>query len=170
MLAQLEDHYGLKLPDDLVTLLGEPTLFAFDLDTFRSQVPLVGMRAVTDPAAAEDVVRKVLSMLEFEFGVDVSSLPLHWETTGDSLYITSNPSYTQALQQGGVVADPAFETALPDLDTAQVALWVDVDGIASGLPPGDETDQVAGHIAGIGFTAGYQDSGDATFRVRVVAD
>jgi len=170
MLARLEDEYGLRLPEDLATLLGEPTLFAFDLDTFGSQVPLVGMRAVTDPAAAEDVVRKVLSMLEFEFGVDVSSLPVHWETAGDSLYITSAPSYAQALQQGGAVADPAFETALPDLDTAQVALWVDVDGIESGAQSGDEIDQVAGHIAGVGFTAGYQDSGDATFRVRVVAD
>ena len=170
MLAQLEDQYGLKLPADLATLLGDPTLFAFDLGTFRSQVPLVGMRAVTDPAAAEDVVQKVLSMLEFEFGVDVSSLPVHWETAGDSLYITSDPSYAQTLQRGGAVTDPAFGTALPDLDTAQMALWVDVDGIASGMPPSDEMDQVAAHIAGIGVTAGYQDSGDATFRVRVVAD
>jgi hypothetical protein len=169
MLAQLEDQYGLKLPEDLATLLGEPTLFAFDLGTFRSQVPLVGLRAVTDPAAAEDVVQKILSVLEFEFGVDVSSLPVHWETAGDSLYITSDASYTQALQQGGVVADPAFETALPDLDTAQVALWVDVDGIESGIPS-DAMDPVASHIAGVGFTAGYQDSGDATFRLRVIAD
>lgn len=169
MLTELEVQYGLKLPEDLATLLGEPTLFAFDLGTFQSEVPLVGMRAVTDPAAAEEVVRKVLSMLEFEFGVDVSSLPVHWETTRDSLYITSDPSYAQALQQGGVVADAAFETALPDLDTAQVALWVDVDGIESGIPS-DEIDPVASHIAGVGFTAGYQDSGDTTFRLRVVAD
>ncbi|HKA68413.1 MAG TPA: DUF3352 domain-containing protein, partial [Actinomycetes bacterium] len=170
MLERLEDRYGLKLPEDLATLLGEQTLFAFDLDTSQSQVPLVGMRAVTDPAAAEDVVREVLSMLEFEFGVDVSALPVHWETAGDSLYITSDPSYAQALQRGGAVADPAFETALPDLDRAQVALWVDVDGIASGLLPSEEADQVAGHVAGVGFTAGYEDSGNATFRVRVVAD
>ena len=170
MLAHFEDQYGLKLPADLATLLGDPTLFAFDLDTFDSQVPLVGMRAVTDPAAAEDVVRKVLSMLEFEFGVDVSALPVHWETAGDSLYITSDPGYAQTLQRGGAVTDPAFKTALPDLDTAQMALWVDVDGIASGMPSDNEMDQVAAHIAGIGVTAGYQDSGDATFRVRVVAD
>ena len=170
MLTRLEQEYGLKLPEDLGTLLGDPTLFAFDLGTFQSQVPLVGMRAVTDPAAAEDVVHKVLSALEFEFGVDVSSLPVHWKTTGDSLYITSTPSYTQALQQGGTVSDSAFETALPDLDSAQMALWVDVDGIASGMPSSDEVDQVAGHIAGIGFTAGYEDSGNARFRLRVVAD
>ena len=29
---------------------------------------------------------------------------------------------------------------------------------------------VASHVAGIGVTAGYEDSGNATFRIRVVAD
>ena len=178
LVADWEARYGLKLPEDLATLLGEPTLFAFDGDSFDAQLPLFGMRAVTDAAAAEAVVQKLLSVLEFEFGVDVAELPVHWTAAGDSLYVTTDPSYTEALQQGGTVADPAFETALPDLDDAQMALWIDVDALAGGLlgidgAAVDEADaerHVAEHIAGIGVTAGYEDSGNATFRVRVVAD
>lgn len=170
VLADFEDRYDLDLPADLATLFGEPTLFALDLESFQgAQLPLVGMRAVTDPSAAESVVQKVLSLLEFEFGVDVASLPVHWATAGDSLYVTSDAAYTAALQQGGEVADPAFDTALPDLDTAQVALWVDVDGLFESTGEGID-DEVAPHIAGIGVTAGYEDSGNATFRLRVVAD
>ncbi len=173
MLADLEARYDLTLPDDLVTLLGEQTLLAMDLRALESGLPLFGARSVTDAAAAEDVVGKVLSMLEFDFGVDVSALPIHWTAAGDSLYVTGDPSYTDALQHGGGVTDPAFETALPDLDSAQLALWVDVDGLSAADPassPGDSAAEVMNHIAGVGITAGYEDSGNATFRLRVVAD
>ena len=80
-----------------------------------------------------------------------------------------------AIQSGPGIADAAVKEALPNLDSAQEAVWVDLDRLAQLIAdrsPGAidaGTMNVMSHVAGIGLTAMITKDGSTT-TLRVVAD
>ncbi len=166
---ELEDALGLSMPDDLATLLGTNLLLA--LDGGPSGELQLGARITTDAAAAG----KVLDTIEAgSSGLLVPQFSLERRTVGDDLVVAVTEEQADRLAAGGAGGSlgdlPAFRSALPDLDDAALALWVDPTGVQSALGMGsDEPDADLAPLEGIGVTVTSSTPGAAAFRVRLVA-
>jgi hypothetical protein len=171
-LNRLERQTGLRLPDDVETLLGQRTLITVVSDALSSDVPQgVAMRAETDTAAAQKVLAKLQALLERSD----APIRLTWRAEGSDLLVSFSEADLSAVRSGPGIADAAANEALPNLDSAQEALWIDLDRIA-GLVADRSPDaidagtmDVLSHIAGIGLTATITKDGSTT-TLRVVAD
>ena len=74
------------------------------------------------------------------------------------------------LKDGGLGDRDAVRKALPDLDGATVALWVDIRNLLDGFMGADGVDENLEPIAGLGVTAKVADDGSATYRLRLVTN
>jgi Protein of unknown function (DUF3352) len=171
-LDRLERETGLRLPDDLETLLGQRTLITVVSDVLSSDVPQgVAMRAETDAAAAQKVLIKLQALLKRSD----APVRLTWRAEGSDLLVGFSEADLSAVRSGPGISDAAVKEALPNLDSAHEAVWIDLDRIAelvaSRSPDGIDqgTMDVMSHIAGIGLTAMITEDGSTTI-LRVVAD
>lgn len=127
-IAQLEQQIGLKLPDDLATVLGkqfdvvmsEPTTGGGD------QVPKIAVRMTTDTAKAESIINTVKGLLN-RSGQSAPNLP---QATQDGrVIIATDQGYLNELGNGtsGLSGQPWVSAALPDLDRATSVVYADLD-------------------------------------------
>ncbi len=160
----VEDELGLTMPDDLATLLGTNLLVA--LDGGKSSGVQLGARITTDVVAAG----RVLDTLEGRsLGVGLPDFPLQRRTVGGDLVVAATKAQADRMATDGALGDVAiFRDALPDLDGASLALWVDPAGVEAVIGLGDPDPDLAA-LKGIGVTVGSTGQGAATFRVRLVA-
>jgi hypothetical protein len=166
-IARLEAEYNVRLPDDLITLFGDDMVLALDGDELVT-VPRVGLRSVTDPAAAADLATRlqpVIDDLTAGFGITV-------QPVADGLVVASTPEYAQELASGeGALADePRVQRALPELDQASAVLWVDFDvlGDIAGLADASAGD-VLEPLEALGMASGVEDGGEFA-RIRLTFD
>jgi hypothetical protein len=75
-------------------------------------------------------------------------------------------------KDGGLGDKDAVRKALPDVDGATVALWVDIRSLMRGFMGESEgdVDENLAPIAGLGITAKIADDGTASYRLRLVTD
>lgn len=163
--GSLEDELGVSMPDDLATLLGSNLLVA--LDGGESDELQVGARITTDVAAAN----KVLDALESHGnGLLVPEFALVRRTVGDDLVVAATKAQADRLAADGALSDDkTFRSALPDLDDAALALWVDPAGAEAALGLGSEPDPDLEPLDGVGLTVSSISDGTASFRLRMVA-
>jgi hypothetical protein len=174
-LAQIEAQYGIRLPDDLETILGSQTVFMVDGQNLLSSVPGIGLRSVTnsdDAAAVVDQLQSALSTLTGGFGVTA-------KTTDDGLVVASTPDLASTLasegssdagssQSGQLGDDPDFQNAVPDADQASAVAWLDlgaITGLAQLAAP-DEAGVLA-PLSGLGVSVSPADGG-TQLRARLV--
>jgi hypothetical protein len=166
-----ESQLGLKLPDDLKLLLGSNLLVALDSSGLREHDLALGARVTTsDPKRADDVVGRLIDHL----GVEAGGVGLVHHATSDGYVVASSAAQATRLATAaggkrlGDVA--AFRKALPDVDKARFAFWVDVHGVAAPLLGGDGELTDLKPIAGFGLTATSDGSGNGSFRARLVTN
>jgi hypothetical protein len=171
-IADFERESGLRLPEDLATLLGSRTLITVGGDAISSDVPQgVALRAETDAAAAQVVLEKLQVLLQRSD----APIVLMWRAEGSDVVVGLSEADLSDVKSGPGISDPAAKEALPDLESAQQVLWIDLDGaaeiIATQSPSSVDSDVlgVLSHVAGIGLTASTTDEGSTT-TLRVVAD
>jgi hypothetical protein len=159
------EELGLTMPDDLATLLGSNLLVA--LDGGESDELQVGARITTDAAAAT----KVLDALETQSdGLLMPEFTLVRRTVGDDLVVADTKEQADRLATDGALGDDAtFRSALPDLDDAALALWVDPAGTEAAFNFGGEPDPDIAPLDGVGLTVSSISDGTASFRLRMVA-
>ncbi|MFF4774881.1 DUF3352 domain-containing protein [Microtetraspora fusca] len=123
-LTQSGEKYGIKLPDDLVTLLGESTTVAVDREGLSGDQPNVGVVLRTDPAKAREVLAKIESAVTEGEGV-----PLLVKVDGDGkLAAATSEDYAKTLSTGGALGDDeTFKLAVPGADNATFGLYADLD-------------------------------------------
>ena len=155
--GSLEDELGVSMPDDLATLLGSNLLVA--LDGGESDELQVGARITTDVAAAN----KVLDALESHGnGLLVPEFALVRRTVGDDLVVAATKAQADRLAADGALSDDkTFRSALPDLDDAALALWVDPAGAEAALGLGSEPDPDLEPLDGVGLTVSSISDGTA---------
>jgi hypothetical protein len=164
MVADAERQLGIDIPSDIGVLLGDNLVGALDggSDSFD-----VGARVSTDAARAE----QVLDALTKASG---GALPLVRERAGDDLVVASSQEQADRLAKDGTLGEKAsFTKALPDLDGASFAAWVDVQGLLAGNVggmTGADPDPNLEPLQGVGVSAVSGDNGSATFRLRVVTN
>lgn len=163
--AQAEQFLGIELPEDIAVLLGDNVVAA--LDGGDSGEPQVGARISTDVTRAE----RVLDAITRASG---GALPLERRTVGKDLVVASTPQQADRLSTDGTLGDKgSFTKALPDLEDADAAAWVDVRGlvglfgVGGGNDPGEVDDDLE-PLEGVGLSVSSEGKGSATFRLRVV--
>jgi hypothetical protein len=168
MVAQAEKELGIKLPQDLSVLLGSNLVASLDGLSMSDQQVQVGARVTTDGARAEAVLRKILAA-SHAHGQD---LPVYHRQTKDGYVVASGKAEADRLMATGKLGDnPAFRKALPDVADANVAVWVDVRGLATAFMGSGDTkvDENLAPIDGVGVTAHVGADGTTAFRLRLVA-
>ena len=159
--ASAEQELGVRLPEDLRTLLGKNLLLALDGEGLDEGNPSFGAQVTTDVAAAKPVLDKLRPMLQ-------SGLPeAVVEMTDDGYLVASDSAAADWLSGGGggtLADDEVFAQALPDVEGARFAVWLDLGDLLRGLGAEDEN---AEPLAGAGVTASYEGS-NGDFRFRLV--
>lgn len=165
-LAELEAQYGIELPDDLQTLVGEDAVLAVDGEGLLTSVPGVGLRSVTDPAAGVVVAAQIettLASLTGGFGITARG-------TDDGMVVATTDDYATQLEagEGALGADPTYQEALPDAADATYLVWVDfaaVSGFVTLAAP--EAAGVIEPLEAFGATVSPDDGGSLV-RARLV--
>lgn len=180
--GRLERALGLQLPADLQTLVGDSFTLALDgtnldFDAIANAGPSaldLGVRVDTDPAAFSRIVEQLESLAARD-GVPVD-LTIRESERG--VIAALNDEYAGTLATGSGLADTdAFQTAVPDSDTAQGVMFVNFDMFEpsvtkamqgfSGPEAGEVTDNLA-KIEALGMSATNHDGyGAAALRITV---
>ncbi|GAA0953925.1 hypothetical protein GCM10009560_77200 [Nonomuraea longicatena] len=128
LLDEAKTKYGLQLPGDLATLMGENLTVAVDSQGLGGDQINVGVRAVTDPAKAKAVVDKVLNGMS-----SGGQAPPLARVEGEGTYtVATNDAYAKKLsEEGGLGDSDSFKTAVPDADSATFGAFVDLNKIES---------------------------------------
>ncbi|NAS24112.1 DUF3352 domain-containing protein [Herbidospora sp. NEAU-GS84] len=164
--TQAQQQFGLTLPDDLATLLGDSITVAIDSQGLDGNMPNAGAVLATDPAKAGEVLTKV------EQALAVAGQPLQLaKAPGEGkLVVATNQDYANKLAAGGTLADSeTFQTAVPNADSAGFGLFVDLDKIENlylqGMSEEDKANLQV--LRAVGMSGGTSGS-DANFSLRVL--
>ncbi|MGI8696280.1 MAG: DUF3352 domain-containing protein [Mycobacteriales bacterium] len=113
--GRIQTQTGLKLPEDLATLLGSQTVLAVDSD-----LQSVGLSATTDPAKATAVVQRINAQLR-------GKVALATKQTSDGIIVATSRAYANELGQKGSLGDSAaFKEAVPDTKDAVFVFYTDI--------------------------------------------
>ncbi|CAN5484424.1 hypothetical protein BH18ACT8_BH18ACT8_06500 [soil metagenome] len=175
--TEFERQSGLRLPEDLRTLLGDNVTAALDStdltpDTIHSAVDLAdvnfGVRFTTDPAAIQDLLDRGQARID-ESGSDFTFTTTE---TDDGLVVASNPDYAQTLADDGDLGDSeAFELAVPDAQEAVSAFYLDLDMIADlARDAGGETTNFLEPMRSFGIAVSPTEDGFTTATMRLTFD
>ncbi|GAA3117429.1 DUF3352 domain-containing protein [Streptosporangium carneum] len=165
--TQAEQTYGLKLPDDLTTLLGKNLTLALDSNGLDGDQPKFGARITTDPAKAQEVVGKIEKFL----AASGTAAPQLAKVPGDGTFVlASSQEYAAELaKDGGLGDDESFKLAIPDADNATFAAYVDLDKLEKfylqNLQGEDKANAQVLRAVGI---SGTQSGPDASFSLRLL--
>jgi hypothetical protein len=163
----VEEQLGLVLPDDLAVALGDVLVVAAQRG---DDGPAVTYRVQTDPAAAEDLLARL------DAGIVASGgEPLGLATRVEGDVVTVALDGAAIADTGGAVLgdDPRLAAALPALDGAFVAGWVDADAVAETLdeqgtlPSDPAAAQAIEQLEAVGWTVRAVDERTARLELRV---
>jgi Protein of unknown function (DUF3352) len=166
--AMAKTQFGLVLPDDLKLLLGSNLLLALDHAGSDGGSINLGARVTTsDPKRADTLIGRLTGAV----GGGGPGFEVVHKVTGDGYVLASSLAAADRL-----TATPAkrlndlaaFRRALPDVDGARFAVWIDPQGALSGLGPLSADAAALKPVAGFGLTATSDGSGNGSFRARLV--
>jgi hypothetical protein len=165
MVADAERELGIELPDDLAVLLGSNFVGAMrDDETGQTKLEL-GARVTTDGPRAVAVLDTIYQAT----GAAREDFPTVHRLTDDGVVIATSEGQADLLSEDGGLGDrDAVRKALPDIDDATVALWVDIRSLMRGFMGTDAVDENLEPIEGLGMTARISDDGAASYRLRLV--
>jgi hypothetical protein len=127
----------------------------------------VGARVTTDGPRAVAVLDQIAKATKASGG----DIPIVHRLTDDGVVIASSKGQVDLLVKDGGLGDrDAVRKALPDVDGATLALWVDLRNLLDGFMGSDGVDENVAPIVGLGVTATVADNGSATYRLRLVTD
>ncbi|MEV0312930.1 hypothetical protein [Nonomuraea fuscirosea] len=167
LLQQAETSLGLKLPDDLATFVGQNLTVAVDSEGLDSDQIKGGVRIVTDPAKAQAVLDKVTNALS----QNGQPAPQIAKVAGDGvLAVATTDEYAKKLAGEGTLGDSeTFQTAIPNADDVNYALFVDLDKVEKLYLASMQGDDKANAqvLRAVGLS-GTQSDTEATFSLRLL--
>lgn len=169
-LADLAAQMGLFLPQDAKAFVGRNLLLALDGAGLTS-TPAFGMRTVSDPAAASAVFATIQADLD-RFQV-LPTGTIAYDEVDDGIVLASTPAYEQVLAHGGggLGKAPRFTAAVPEADSAQGILYVDIatllDRVGNHLDLSPDVRKNLEPIAALGLTGTSSGDGAAQFSLRI---
>lgn len=160
-------QYGLKIPEDIKTLLGQNFVVSVDKPASSSGMPNVAAKMTTDTAKAEAIVDKLIKAAEQQGSVDVPVSKVHDDK---NLVVATSKEYAESVLKGGKLGDSeGFKQAVPNPKGSVMIGYVDFSAIGSlAMRDGDNPDFKALKSAGI--SSRITGDGEAEFSLRVVAN
>ncbi|NDL59849.1 DUF3352 domain-containing protein [Phytoactinopolyspora mesophila] len=182
MLQGMAAAAGLRLPEDVGTMLG--TNFVFAVDSERMDLESMierddfssldfGVQVRTEPDAFDETWQRLRVAAEWA-AVPLDEVPL--VPTDDGYVIASNDGYSSALIDGGTLGDSdVYTKAVKDADSADAVFFLHVDAVKDSLltmmaGSGADEDLVRSVelIDAIGYSTRIQDGyTEATVRITV---
>ncbi len=124
-LAQGSRQSGMRLPDDIATLLGQRFALALG-PAGASGEPVVGLRATAEGPAVAGALERLLRF------TDRSGLPLVQQDTADGYVLATTREQAKAMGvTGSLGASRDFTDAVPDATGAQQIAYVDLKRLES---------------------------------------
>ncbi|GAA3686750.1 hypothetical protein GCM10022224_059580 [Nonomuraea antimicrobica] len=166
MLQQAKTQLGLNLPGDLATFVGQNLTVAVDGEGLGGDQVKGGVRIATDPAKAQAILDKVLQGLS-----QGQPAPQLAKATGDGVFaVATTDEYAKKLAEEGTLGDSeTFQTAVPNADEANVALFVDLDKLESLYLNSMQGDEKASAqvLRAVGLSSTQTDT-EAAFSLRLL--
>jgi hypothetical protein len=123
--AEASRETGMRLPDDVVTLLGRRFALALG-PAGASGEPVVGLRAAADGPAVAGALGRLLQF------TDTAGLPLVRQDVSDGYVLATTREQAKAMAADGTLgAGRDFSDAVPDAAGAQAVVYVDLQRLAS---------------------------------------
>jgi hypothetical protein len=131
MKAQVEKETGLRLPEDVVTLLGDSFSISVggdapaDLDKVQSPADVpAGYLVRGDEAKVKDVVDR----LQKSTGVRIEDLPATFDTADGKAVLATNPDYAKQLLGKGSLGDAdTFKDVVPHAVESPFVFYLSLD-------------------------------------------
>lgn len=164
-LESIRQETGLRLPEDLATLLGRSAVVVLGSVPSGGSVPDVGLRSSpTDPGAGRKIAEQIVALASAAgTGVAVET-----RQAGDDVVLAVGQGYAAELAAGGKLGESTmFKTAMGELpDKVSAAAFVDLGTLLRGLPQAAGED--ASHLRAFGMSI-RQDGKGTRLRLRLVA-
>ncbi|MDQ2756555.1 MAG: hypothetical protein M3Y71_08320, partial [Actinomycetota bacterium] len=167
-LTDVERRLGVRLPDDLVTLLGSSITVSMpkqDLTALDSGLPTVGLKVVTTEAGRAD---SLVTGLSTSLGAD--GVVKHQVADGSLLLATSDAYLASLQQKGSLGSSSLFTKAVATPDTAASLLFADLGPLRplyAGRTSSD-LEPLLTSLTAIGLSATPVTDGGSSFALRVV--
>lgn len=167
---QMAQQFGIKLPDDLKTLLGKRLLIALpEQDMSGGNTPQVGLKVTTDAQKAEEIIGK----LEQVASGQGQESPLKHKANGQTFYLATTQGYLDELSKDGKLGDSAtFKLAVPNAGDEQFTAYFDLDKLEKLYVEQVPTDQreFVKTLRAIGLSGSVKEDGNSTFSLRIVGN
>jgi hypothetical protein len=167
LIEQAKTKFGLNLPGDLATFVGQNLTLAVDSEGLDSNQIKGGVRLTTDPAKAQAILEKVEQALT----ASGQPAPQIAKVAGDGvLTVATTDEYAKTLAGEGTLGDSeTFQTAIPNADEATFALFVDLDKVENLYLKSMEGDEKANAkvLRAVGMS-GTQTETEGTFSLRLL--
>lgn len=164
-LESIRQETGLKLPEDLATLLGRSAVLALGSVPSGGNVPEIGLRSrPTDPGAGRKIAEEIAALAHSAGnGVAVET-----RQAGTDVILAVGQGYAAKLAAGGKLGNSKmFRTAMGDLpDKVSMAAFVDLGTVLRDVPRNGADD--LSHLRAFGMSV-RQDGGSSRLRIRLVA-
>lgn len=158
---QVEDAFGLKLPDDLKALFGDQFQLAVRLG--QDNQPEGGVRVDTSAEGAKkatDALTKMLADLSPEAKASI---------TPDGYVVASSDAVAKDLAAGGSLGTAErFKRAVPEAGSATVVAYVDIHALAKAFPASDKDGQAALEaLDSLGLSVAVTGEGALSYTLRL---
>lgn len=178
LINSFESEFGLTIPDDLETLLGDTFTMAVGRANLENIPALSGPEDITsldvaihtqgDPTQTQEVMQTLADLAAEYIGVLLVA-----QQTDDGAVLATNDEAAQAVLDGGELGEQdTFRAVMPHGDDTVQGIYIDIaaiiDAIESAGPPDDVRDdlQQVEALAGIGMSvANVDDTGVFSLRV-----
>jgi hypothetical protein len=130
-IAQAESMFGIKLPDDLQTLLGKAITLSLggdapaSLDDVKGPADLPAGIKITGDA---DKIKAIITRLEDHSGLSLDDIGVVVESSGDKVALVLQSAYAKRLLADGKLGDTAsFKKVVENADKASAVLYLNFD-------------------------------------------
>ena len=166
----LELQYGIRLPNDLTTLLGSGVTVSVAAHGVSGGSAAYAVQTHTDGTAAVRVLDRIRGAVQ----ANGEDFPLSYRATSSGLVVSDDPGYLATLNGTGSATLgnlKGFHSALPELSGASVAGFVNLDAIVADMraDPDKANDvQTLSAFRALGLTV-HTESGSASLHIRLLA-
>ncbi len=162
---QFEEDLGINLPGDLAVLFGSNLVASLGPPPDDEGMWHVGARVTTDPRKAGAVVDKI-EQAAAESG---QGFPLARRQLADGIIVASTEEHADRLAKSGQLGQSeVFRRAVPEVDDANAAFFVDIAALARHFSGPEGVDENLEPLLAAGGTAVVEDGGNGTYKMRLI--
>ncbi|MCW2521955.1 MAG: hypothetical protein JWO63_290, partial [Frankiales bacterium] len=170
LIKQYEREFGISLPGDLKTVLGDDLLFSLDSAGLPDS-PRIAVRTATDPGAAT----RVLDKLKAALAAHGEPFPVSVQSAADGLVVSNDPDYGRSIARlagAKLSSQDDFKATMPEESTGAGSAYVNLNAIVAQLKKaGASADDLGALTAfrAIGLTSTVT-GGTSTITIRILAN